>query len=41
MLKINWNAFEKKVAEKLPKIQVKLSLSHEERYAVAFVVLIG
>jgi phosphopantetheine--protein transferase-like protein len=41
VLQIDWEAFEKKIGETLPKINVELSLSHEERYAVAFVILMG
>jgi phosphopantetheine--protein transferase-like protein len=41
VLKVDWSAIEKKIGEKLPEINVELSISHEERYAVAFVILIG
>jgi len=41
VLKADWGVFETKVGEKLPNIKTELSISHEESYAVAFVILIG
>ena len=38
-LKVDWVGFGKKIGEKLPKLNVDLSISHEEEYAICFVVI--
>jgi phosphopantetheine--protein transferase-like protein len=38
-LKINLVAIEDKIGTKLPDMQVDLSLSHEQRYSIAFVII--
>lgn len=37
--KINWDAFEEKIGIKIPQLNVDLSISHEKKYAIAFVVI--
>lgn len=37
---VDWKAIEEKTRETLPLLQVDVSLSHEQEYAVAFVVLL-
>ncbi|MFC1894451.1 holo-ACP synthase [Candidatus Dependentiae bacterium] len=39
ILKINWQAFEQIVDQKLSDFKVDLSISHEKEYAVSFVVI--
>lgn len=35
---VNWAALEKKIGIKLPSLHINLSISHEQDYALAFVV---
>ena len=37
--KINWEAFENKIENKLPKLKAHLSISHEKNYTVSFVLI--
>jgi holo-[acyl-carrier protein] synthase len=39
VLKIDWAEIEAKIEQKLPKLKVELSISHEKEYAVAFVII--
>ncbi|MBU1007614.1 holo-ACP synthase [Candidatus Dependentiae bacterium] len=39
VLVVDWQEIEKKIQTTLPKLQVELSISHEKKYVVAFVVL--
>lgn len=39
MLKINWVCFEKKLGVKLPNLNIDLSISHEEEFAISFVII--
>jgi len=40
-LKVNWEAIEKKIQQKLPVLEVELSIAHENDFAVAYVVMHG
>lgn len=39
VLKVNWDAIQEKIGAKLPPMDVEISISHEQRYVVAYVVL--
>lgn len=38
-IKVNWQAFEEKLGVKLPTLDVKLSISHEQEFSVAIVII--
>jgi len=39
ILEVDWKAIEQQIDHSLPKLRVELSLSHEQDYSVAFVVI--
>lgn len=39
VLRVAWDAFQRKIGQPLPSFNVQLSFSHEKYYAVAFVTL--